>query len=496
MTGLPIAEYQENFEVNKIKDQDLTPVTRKSRISEAKRSFSQHKNSSLKSIFNMANTMVGSSIVVFPNLFQQSGIITSLIVLLIIGSISCKTCLIELTHFKSTELDFADTILRILGRRWFFFYNFASILLLFVSGIIYFLLIAKMGYSFLVFVFQETGAQFSPQSHEDFSQFSYQYFGFIAIGFSFILFSLKDLEFILKLGQYGIISIMIFAIYVIVKGIINIPSDSFKAADITLLTSDFATICGVLASAFFLHNLMIPIIKKNRDEKNNSRDVVLGYVLGGSFYAIIGIFGAVSIAGLPDQPDSQTVLDYYGSNIYSAIIEILLFLQLSSVLPVLWYVCRSQFFNLVFKTEKVPKKWYFLTNAFFSAVCLGIQIKNVDPSLVISLNGAICCYFMIYTIPIALHLKCLYGKDHKTAEPENSINGNEDLMGQNRLDDDESSYIENYDPKKIEWEKECNDDHGKIKKRAGKFIRFMFYAAVSMLGAAFAILKIVNLFGG
>jgi len=384
MTGLPTAEYRENFEVNQIKDQDLTPVTRKSRISEAKRSFLLRKNSSIKTIFNLANTMVGSSIVVFPNLFQESGIITALIILFIIGGISCKTCLLEISHFKMTELDFADTILRILGRKWFFFYNFVSILLLFVSGIIYFLLIAKMGFSFLIFIFQETDVTYSPQNHKDFTMFSYQYFGLIAISFSFILFCLKDLKFILKLGQYGILSIMIFSLYVIVKGFINISSETFKASDISLISPDFATICGVLASAFFLHNLLIPIIKNNREEKNNRRDIILGYILGGSFYAIIGIFGAISITGLPKQKDSQTVLDYYGSNIYSAIIEILLFLQLSSVLPVLWYVCRSQFFNIMFKTEKVPRKWFFFVNAIFSIVCLGIQIENVDPSLVIS----------------------------------------------------------------------------------------------------------------
>ncbi len=487
---MPLAEYQEKFEVNQIIEADLTPLTRKSRISEVKKSFSQKKkNSSIRTIFNLANTMVGSSIVVFPNLFQKTGVITSLIVMFVIGSISCKTCLLEYTHFKLIELDFSDAILRILGKKWFYFYNIISILLLFVSGIIYFLLIAKMGYSFLTYIFLKNDIAHALQSDINFNEFSYQYFGIIAISLSLMLFSLKDLKVILKLGQYGIISIMIFSIYVIVKGILNISSIDFNVNDLTLFTSDFATVCGVFASAFFLHNLMIPIIKNNLEEKHNRRDIILGYIMGGSFYSIIGIFGAFSIAGLEKKPDSQTVLDYYGNNIYSAIIEILLFLQLMSVLPVLWYVARSQFFNLLLKTEKVPNKYFFLCNFFFSLVCLGIQMVNVDPTLVISLNGAICCYFLLYMIPIALHLKCLYGE-------KNSLE-NRFIINPEKLEADENSFMENYDPNKIEVneaEMKCTSGHGSMKRMRGKNIRYAFYGFLSLLGVAFAVLKMVSIF--
>jgi len=69
-------------------------------------------------------------------------------------------------------------------------------------------------------------------------------------------------------------------------------------------------------------------------------------------------------------------------------------------------------------------------------------------------------------------------------------------MSGNQLDQEESEYIENYDPKKIEWEKGCVDDHVEMKKKTGKFMRFMIYGIVSILGIAFAVLKIVNLLGG
>lgn len=487
MTGIPSAEYQENFEVNQIKEADLTPVTKKSRISEAKKSFVLKKNSSIKTIFNLTNTMVGSSIVVLPNLFQSSGVITSLIVLIVIGLISCKTCILEISHFKIDEVDLTDAILRILGKKWFYFFNFVSILLLFVSGIIYFLLIAKMGYSFLSYFFITFNVDYASQDVMDFTKFSYQYFGIICIFISFMLFSLKDLKIILKLGQYGLFSIILFFFFVIVKGILNMSSRDFEIKNVNLLTSDFATVCGVFASAFFLHNLVIPIIKNNKEEKNNKRDIILGYVMAGTFYSLIGIFGAFSIAGLQNQPNSQTVLDYYGENIYTTIIELLLFLQLISVLPILWYVARTQLFNLIYKNEKVPNKYFHICNLFFSIVCLVIQLKNVDPTLVISLNGAICCYFLIYTIPIAIHLQCLYGEKNSSLK----------AYFRPKLDDEDSSYMENYQPNKIDFGEsdiKCVSVHGSMIKRTGKKVRYTFYAILSGLGLAFAIIKILSLF--
>ena len=121
MTGLPQNEFHENYEVNKIRNSMLTSEAKKSRIQDLKKSFSDSpKNSSFKTIFNLSNCMVGSSIVVFPLIFSTSGVVTSLLVLIFMGVITCKTCLLEIVHFKVQELDFPDVVQRIMGRKWSF----------------------------------------------------------------------------------------------------------------------------------------------------------------------------------------------------------------------------------------------------------------------------------------------------------------------------------------------------------------------------------------
>lgn len=491
-------EYKEKFEINKVKGSMLDPLTKRSKIQEVKKSFLTKKNSSIKTIFTIANTMVGSAIVVFPLIFSTSGLLTSLIVLLFVGAISCKTCLLEIVHFKMSEMDFPDAIKRILGRKWFLAYSLCSVLLLFITGIIYFILICNMLYPFLKYILDSAGASIAPMDSIEFGRFSFQYTGIIMIVVCFFLFSLKDLKIILKMGQYGIISIIIFFVYIIVRGFMNL--ENVTADNVKIFTSDIANLCGVFALSFFIHNIIIPIMKNNREEKKNSRDVILGYLLTAFFYGLIGIFGTLSIAGVDlNGKKANTVLDYFNPNVGTAIIEILLFLQLLSVEPILWYVARSQFFNLIYKNEPIPEKYFILSNVVFSGFCILIQILNVDPTLIISLNGAICGFLLVYIIPIKMHLTCLYSdpnvikqsllREDSEDERPSIITTTEDgaKISDLRVDKLEDDYgnINNYAA--------CNSMHQERKKRMNKKLRYFLYFVLALVGLAFAVIKIVNL---
>jgi len=495
-------EYKEKFEINKVKDSTLDPLTKKSRIQEVKKSFLTKKNSSIKTVFTIANTMVGSAIVVFPLIFATSGLLTSLIVLCLVGAISCKTCLLEIIHFKMSEMDFPDAIKRILGKKWFIAYSACSVLLLYVTGMIYFTLICNMLYPFLKYILDSTGHSIAPMDSIEFGQFSFQYTGIIMIVVCFFLFSLKDLKVILKMGQYGIIAIIVFFVYIVVRGFMNIPN--ITTDNVKIFTSDVANLCGVFALSFFIHNIIIPIMKNNREEKKNQRDVVTGYILTGLIYVVIGIFGTLSIAGVDlGGKKANTVLDYYTPDIGTAIIEILLFLQLLTVEPIIWYVARSQFFTLIYKNETVPQKYFVLSNITFSASCLIIQILNVDPTLIMSLDGAICGFLLVYIIPIKMHLKCMYTdpqtirqsllRDESPEETDNRpsiITTTEDGLKisdlrVDKLEDEFGNHGKN--------NYACNSMHTERRGRIPKNLRYFFYLVLTLIGLAFAVIKIVNL---
>ena len=84
--------------------------------------------------------MVGSAVLVLPYNFMQGGFLMSLIVMTIMGFASYYTCRIIIQVRIEGELDFSNIIFRILGKKWQVLYSFASIALLYLAGIVYFLL--------------------------------------------------------------------------------------------------------------------------------------------------------------------------------------------------------------------------------------------------------------------------------------------------------------------------------------------------------------------
>lgn len=48
--------------------------------------------------------------------------------------------------------------------------------------------------------------------------------------------------------------------------------------------------------AFMIHNAIGQLIKHNKNKDKNPRDLAIAYIIAGSIYAIVGIFGAIGIA--------------------------------------------------------------------------------------------------------------------------------------------------------------------------------------------------------
>jgi len=63
------------------------------------------KNSSFKTISSTANCLIGSACLVLPLQFASCGIILSIIVLVVVGVVSLKTCLLLLKHTDDGDGD-------------------------------------------------------------------------------------------------------------------------------------------------------------------------------------------------------------------------------------------------------------------------------------------------------------------------------------------------------------------------------------------------------
>ncbi|KAL4499170.1 hypothetical protein ABPG72_006756 [Tetrahymena utriculariae] len=108
--------------------------------------FEISKASSVQTIFRIICNMVGSSILALPPNILKGGLIMSLILMTIIGYVSYKTCSIIVLYQRKGELDLLQVVQRILGKKWCKMFFVTSCLLLFILGIIYFLLMNRVLY--------------------------------------------------------------------------------------------------------------------------------------------------------------------------------------------------------------------------------------------------------------------------------------------------------------------------------------------------------------
>lgn len=81
--------------------------------------------------------MIGGTMLTMPILFLNSGIIAGVIVLLISGYISYKTCRIYVIHLGEKDNDVDDSIRRILSSKWSNFFKLITGYYLIFLNIIY-----------------------------------------------------------------------------------------------------------------------------------------------------------------------------------------------------------------------------------------------------------------------------------------------------------------------------------------------------------------------
>ena len=195
------------------------------------------------------------------------------------------------------------------------------------------MIICNLLYIFLKFFFE-----LPDKSVIVFDSFSYQYLGIIMAIISFTLFLIKDFGVLIKISQYGIFLIFLTILYLIFKGIYNLACCDINFNDIPLATNEFTNLFGIFLIAFCVHHIINQIMKKNSDSSNNERDLKIGFIVAAILYALLGVFGAFAIRGIAKQPGKSynIVFDFLEQNTILACFEFVLFLYLTSLLPILW----------------------------------------------------------------------------------------------------------------------------------------------------------------
>lgn len=66
--------------------------------------------------------------------------------------------------------------------------------------------------------------------------------------------------------------------------------------------------------------------------------------------------------------------------------------------------------KLIYPDKEAPKWVEPLINATFVTLCCIMKnIPGLKPDDITNFNGAICLFFIVYLIPIMMHLMCYHG---------------------------------------------------------------------------------------
>lgn len=179
----------------------------------------------------------------------------------------------------------------------------------------------------------------------------------------------------------------------------------------------FPQLTGVLTLAFFIHNCIITLLKNNKNQENNVRDLCIAYMLVTLTYLYIGILVFASFPSPPLSKDciEQNFLDNFPSNdILSFIARIFLLFQMMTVYPLLGYLARVQLLGHVFG-DIYPSIFHVLVLNII-IVGAGVIMACFYPNIggIIRYSGAACGLAFVFIYPSLIYIISLRREERLT----------------------------------------------------------------------------------
>lgn len=384
------------------------------------------KQSSVRTIFSIWNTMMGSTLMALPWGYAQAGLVGGVVMTLVVGFIAWYTCwlILKLTHNHNDLFELAEEYLGTSGR-------FVSWLcaILFGIGIL-------ISYDILMTVsLLDTVEGFRLFANHG-AHVPVPYWNrYIAAGVVSLLVLplalLKRHSLLVKINTFSIILLIYIIVFFlgssIKEGVGDVPTSGiFKLR--------FGWLSGVLTASFVLHNALINITRSQRNPENNLRDLSLGFVAVIVSYLLVG-----SICYIAYQHSdivrrhgfSEDFLSNFPlTNIGAIIARICLVFYLLSAFPIMCTILRIQFFGMLWQSQ-FPS-WSLVIGLNVILVAIGTVFAMFLPhvSSVLRYVGSTSGVVLVFILPPLMYWLKLYREGYrKVPIGQSMINGLFGILG-------------------------------------------------------------------
>lgn len=173
----------------------------------------------------------------------------------------------------------------------------------------------------------------------------------------------------------------------------------------------FPQLTGVLTLAFFIHNCIITLMKSNKHQENNVRDLSVAYVLVGLTYLYVGV---LIFAAFPSPPITKECIEpnfldnFPSSDVMVFVARGFLLFQMITVYPLLGYLVRvqvmSQFFGNIYPS------FFHVLGLNVLIVGAGVLMAMFYPNIgsIIRFSGATCGLALVFVFPALIHMIALH----------------------------------------------------------------------------------------
>uniref|UniRef100_A0A8C1T0W0 Neutral amino acid transporter 9 n=1 Tax=Cyprinus carpio TaxID=7962 RepID=A0A8C1T0W0_CYPCA len=391
------------------------------------------KNPSIVTIFAIWNTMMGTSILSMPWGIKQAGFTLGIIIIVLMGLLTLYCCYRVLKSTKSipyvdtSDWEFPDVCKYYFGG----FGKWSSLVFSLVSLIgamvVYWVLMSNFLFNTGKFIYSEclfsppflicsAGLMFSRKNGTG-PVFDRWWSKTHTIPFYLIILLLPLLNFrsasffarFTFLGTLSVVYLIFLVTYKAIRLGFHLDFHWFDSSVFFVpeFRSLFPQLTGVLTLAFFIHNCIITLMKNNRHQENNVRDLSLAYLLVGLTYLYVGV---LIFAAFPSPPLSKECIEpnfldnFPSSDMLVFFARTCLLFQMTTVYPLLGYLVRVQLMGQLFGDHYPSFLHVFILNIF--VVGAGVLMARFYPNIgsIIRYSGAICGLALVFVLPSLIHM--------------------------------------------------------------------------------------------
>lgn len=417
------------------------------------------KNPSIVTIFTIWNTMMGTSILSMPWGIKQAGFTFGIILIFLMGLLTLYCCYRVLTSRKTisgidtSTWEFPDVCKFYFGS----FGQWSSLLFSMISlvgaMIVYWVLMSNFLFNTGVFIYDfvhhinmtdnvpstngsekvicpypeipKTDDLIVGPSNSSTGQTAFAEWWsktktvpLYLVVFILPLLNFKSASFFARFNVLGTVSVVYLVILVTLKAAhlgFHLEFHWFDSKTTNFFVPEFRSLfpqlTGVLTLAYFIHNCIITLLKNNRNQENNVRDLSVAYLLVCLTYLYVGvlIFAAFPSPPLSKECIEPNFLDNFPSgDVMAVVARVFLLFQMTTVYPLLGYLVRVQLLGQLF--GKTYPSVFHVVILNILVVGAGVAMARFYPNIggIIRYSGATCGLAFVFVYPSVIHMIALH----------------------------------------------------------------------------------------